>query len=102
MRMKLQRCLVTMIACLGLLSGCAPGKRPFLVVQVCLRDQPNLALFTSMMKSIAQSEGMTFMDRSAATEVELKATDRVLDKLKQNTPVVNLGIQGKDGIGMSA
>jgi hypothetical protein len=86
----------------GVLYGCTQGKRPFLIVQVCLRDEQNLALFTSMMKSIAQSERMSFIDRSAATESELRSTDHVLDKLKQDTPIVNLGIEGKGGVGMSA
>jgi hypothetical protein len=102
MRIKSYIFFVVVISLLGVFYGCTPGKRPFLMVQLCLRDQRNLALFTSMMKSVAQSENMVFIDRSAATEVELRSTDRVLEKLKQNTPIINLGIQGKDGVGMSA
>src|SRR2546429_9947663 len=91
MRMKSYILFVVVIFLLGVFYGCTPGKRPFLMVQLCLRDQQNLALFTSMMKSVAQSENMVFIDRSAATEVELRSTDRVLEKLKQNTPIINLG-----------
>lgn len=103
MRMKSYILLpAVLISLAGMLCSCTPGKPPFLMVQLCLRDEQNLARFTSMVKSIAQSEGMEFIDRSAATEVELRSTDHVLDKLKQNTPIINLGIQGKDGVGMSA
>lgn len=102
METNFRRCVVTVLACVGLLAGCAQGKRPFLIVQLCLNDQQNLALFKSMMKSVADAKSMTFLDRSSRTEADLKASGKVLDRLKQGTPIVNLGIDGKDGIGMSA
>ena len=97
--MNMKSCMVStvLISLLGMLHGCAPGKRPFLMVQVCLRDEQNLGLFTSMMKSIAQSESMNFIDNSAATQNELASL-----KANPNSRVINIGVERKDGMGMSA
>jgi hypothetical protein len=45
---------------------------------------------------------MTYLDRSAGTEAELKATDHALSKLRQSGPVMNLGLSGDDGVGLGA
>src|SRR3954471_9305438 len=58
----------------GLLSGCSQGKRPFLMVQFCLADQADLAELKQELKSIAQAEGMEFIDGSEAAKQGLEAT----------------------------
>lgn len=87
-----------LISLLGMLYGCAPGKRPFLIVQLCLGDERNLAGFTSMMRSIAQSEGMKFVDGSAETKKDLKA----IGAPHQTGPVINMGFDRDDGVGLMA
>ncbi len=87
-----------LISLLGMLYGCAPGKRPFLMVQLCLGDERNLSEFTSMMRSIAQSEGMKFVDGSAETKKDLK----VIGAPQHPGPVINMGFDREDGVGLMA
>jgi hypothetical protein len=81
------------------LYGCPQGKRGFLVVQLCLNDEKNLVQFTQTLKSVAQSEGMTFIDSSTRTGQNLKTIGAEIDP---SAPVINMGIEGKDGIGVTA
>jgi hypothetical protein len=80
--------------------GCTPGKRPFLMVQMCLQDERELADLTRIMKSIAESNGLTFVDRSQETKAELNE----IRKSAPNTPIatLNIGTIDPDGVGFSA
>lgn len=94
MNMKSIATPIILILVLGLLSGCV-GKRPFLMVQLCLGDEQNDAVFMGMMKSIAQSQHMEFIDGSAATQKDLI-------KLKVNPKyrLIYIGVKRSDGVGM--
>jgi DNA-binding phage protein len=81
---------------LGLLSGCV-GKRPFLLVQMCLGNEQNIALFMSAMKGIAQSQNMTFIDGSKENREAL-----VQLKVSPNYRLIDIGIERKDGVGLMA
>jgi hypothetical protein len=84
-----------LIACAlaGMSCGCAPGKRPFLMAEVCLTDTQNLSAFTHEIQSIAQSEGMTFIDDSAVTERNLDTIGTPNQKKTLSRPVINMGIE---------
>jgi hypothetical protein len=93
-------------AALGLillmLLGCAPGKRPFLMVQMCLSDQGGVTTFVEEMRSIATSQRMEFLDNSADTARGLDAVGYTGRERNDGSPVINLGIQQKDGKGAFA
>ena len=79
--------------------GCHEGKRPFRIVQLCLGDRQNLVQFTNILRSVAQLEGMAFIDGSDSTEQDLKAMGHKIDPA---TPTINLGVERKDGMGLTA
>ena len=94
------RLVVTITLLGGFLSftqGCTTGKRPFLMVQLCLQNQQGVHLFKDVMRDITNSEHMTFVDRSETTQGELT-------ELKAAPPfqVVHLIGYRADGTGWSA
>lgn len=99
-------CLTLRAACAGFsvflsimaLSGCAPGKPQFLMVQICLKDKNGLQEFTRVLQSIAHSQRKKFVDGSAETEKDLKS----INALDQEGPFVNMGVEGEDGEGLTA
>jgi hypothetical protein len=100
MRLKLLRTL-SLIVLLGIVGACTPGKRPFLIVEVCLPNSQDLPEFTSEMRSIAQSERMRFIDSGANTEKELRAQrNPTVDKMLRGT-LVNMGVERADGMGLT-
>ena len=90
---------LTACALAGTLPGCAPGKRPFLIAQVCLRDPQDLQAFTREMQLIAQSDAARFIDRSADTHNELDTLGHPREGAR-TIPVVNMGIERGRGIGL--
>jgi hypothetical protein len=74
--------------------GCAPGKRPFLIAQVCLGTAEDVATFRRELESIAQSEGVRFIDDGLNTQSELRET--------MTRPVINMGMERGHGIGLTA
>jgi hypothetical protein len=77
---------------LGMLQGCAQGRDPFLIVQVCLGNAQGVALFKDTMKSIAESQHMRYIDGSREgsrnSDVRYKA--------------IFLGVERKDTMGLTA
>jgi hypothetical protein len=98
MRIKSYILFAFVISLLGLFHGCTPGKHSFLIVQLCLEDERNLAEFTSMMQLIAQSERMNFVDGSAGTKRDLKA----MGALRQSGPIIHMGVEREDGMSLIA
>jgi hypothetical protein len=90
------RLLSVFFVSLTLLVGCTPGKPPLLMVQLCLNDDQGATEFTSMMRSIAASENVKFVDGSAETQRELKATGAKMDKLGTPGAVINIGFDRGD------
>lgn len=97
--MKMCLRVAVMIALTGALCGCPEGKRPFKIVQLCLGDQKNLTQFANILKSVAQSESMAFIDGSASTARDLK---EIGVKIDPSAPIINLGVERKDGMGLIA
>jgi hypothetical protein len=103
MRPRIKRLWRHVRVCLFLscaLCGCTPGKRPFLIVQMCMRDEHELPKLTQLMQSISQSEGMRFIDNSENTKAELDE----IRKTTPNTPTstLNIGASDDDGVGFGA
>lgn len=90
--------LAVLVCLLCALYGCQPSKRPFVIVQVCLRDEQNLEIFIAMMQSIAQSEQMSFIDNSAVTQKDLAS----LNVVGPNYRAINIAVERKDGMGLGA
>jgi hypothetical protein len=96
------RFLGVVIVCSVVLGGCMQGKRPFMQAQICLPGPQDRAAFIRMIRAVGEVNHMTYLDRSASTEGELRATDHVLSNLGQHDPVMNLGLLGKDNVDMTA
>jgi hypothetical protein len=83
-------------------SGCVPGKRPFLIAQVCLRTAQDVTTFTQELELIAKSEGAVFIDASKNTEKDLREGGNTnVDKMISR-PLINMGIERGHGIGLMA
>jgi hypothetical protein len=78
---------------LALLPGCTPGKPSLFTVQLCLKDDQGVSEFMSMMRSIAISEQMTFVDGGAQTQKELNAIGAKMEKLDTPGSVINIGLE---------
>ena len=76
--------------------GCTPGKRPLLMIQLCVKDDQGVADFMNAMRAIAASEHMTLVDGSAQTQQELKDIDAKFEKLDTPGSVINFGIDRGD------
>lgn len=85
-----------------LLSGCGQGKHSFLIVQACLLDERGTAAFIHEMKSIAAAEQMRFLDSSARTAEELRAVGYEGRERTHGSPVIHIGVERADGMGVTA
>ncbi len=89
--------LLLVLSSIALLLACTPGQRPQLMVQLCVKDDPGVSEFMNMMRSIAVSENMKFVDGSAQTQQELKTIDAKMAKLDTSGSVINIGIDNPHG-----
>ena len=62
------------------------------MIQLCVQDDQGVSQFMNMMRSIAVSERMTFVDGSAETQRELNAVHAKFEKLDTPGSVINIGI----------
>ena len=84
------------------MSGCAPGKRPFLIAQMCLPTEQEVTIFTQQLQQIAMSEGAKFVDDSRNTEKYLRDVGNAnVDKMI-GRHIINMGIERGHGIGLMA
>ena len=96
-------CASVVIVLVEALSGCGTGKRPFLIAQVCLRNDQDVAAFEREMSSIAGVEGARFIDGSANTQKGLEAIDNPhVNKILMSRPLVNIGFDIGEGVGVTA
>jgi hypothetical protein len=66
------------------------------MIQLCVEDDQGVADFMNIMRSIAVSEHMTFVDGGAETQRELKAIGAKFEKLDIPGSVMNFGIDHGD------
>ena len=83
-------------------AKCSRAQEEFLAVQVCLVDEGGATQFTEIMREVARSEGLRFVDGSAETRDYLKdVRDKGQVKL-DHVPTINMGIEGEHGLGVTA
>ena len=81
---------------------CSRAQEEFLAVQVCLVDEGASTQFAEIMREVARSEGLRFVDGSAETRDYLKdVRDKGQVKL-DHVPTINMGIEGEHGLGVTA
>jgi hypothetical protein len=88
-----------LIACASTLS-CAQGKRPFLIVQLCLKDQSGVELFESEMQALAQRERLRYVDGASATERDLKVMGSTGRNMHANGGLIYVAVEGANGFGL--
>jgi hypothetical protein len=98
---KAKQVLLALAACATALS-CAQGKRPFLIVQLCLKDRDGVALFKSEMQALAQRERLRYVDGSYATQRDLKVIGATGRNMHANGGLIYIGVEGEDGFGLEA
>ena len=76
------------------LAGCAPGKRPFLMVRMCLSNQQGTEEFVNELKSIAADEKLEFIDNSGNAERGLKETGYVGRERTGGSRVMDIRVVG--------
>jgi hypothetical protein len=62
------------------------------MIQLCVKDDQGVTEFMNMMRSIAASEHMTFVDGGAQTQRDLKDIGAKFEKLDTPGSVINIGI----------
>lgn len=94
------RAAIAVVTPLLFLLGCAQGSRPFLIVQLCVHDRAGVSQLVGDLKELATSEHMEFFDNSANTARDLKNTGYRGRERSDGSPVVNVGVLRKDGLGV--
>ncbi len=95
------RCSVVTVICLALLvQSCT--QQSFLQVQLCLKDRDGVTAFIGELRAIAQARHMTFIDGSAQTARELRDVGHPGDERTSGSPVINVGVEAQDGMGLTA
>lgn len=89
---------------IGLVGFCTypRSRRPFLTIEVCLKTDEQIPVFVRELHSVAQSEGMTFLDNSARTQKELESTGERIPQAKPIHSIINIDVGRGDGMGVGA
>lgn len=91
--------LATIMSALLLLSSaCTPAKQSFLTVQFCVHNRAGVSQLIDDLKDVANANDMDFADSSAATEKNLAAVGYRGRERADGSPVINVGLLGKDGL----
>jgi hypothetical protein len=94
--------LTTALAVCLLLGACAPGQRPFRQIQLCLNSLEDIPAFKSQMRSLAQSNGMRFGDRSIEAQAEAERIREVMPDAPVTRPMILISGRRGDGVGFGA
>ncbi len=100
MALKLSK--VCTLAVALLLTGCAPGKHPFLMVQMCLSSEQGVEAFVDELRSVAAAEKMEFVDNSRNAEQELKGVGYAGRERTRGNRVIDVRVMRKDGMAIGA
>ena len=93
---------LSFVALLVFTSACSEGRRPFLMAQFCVHDENGVEKLIDEFRRIARSNGMTFIDKSARTQIELEQAKLLTTQLSTNGRAINLAVEGEGGLGMTA
>ena len=85
-----------------LLCSCAPGERPFLMVQLCVANDNGVDLFKQTLQSIARDEHMRYIDGSKATTRALKSMGDTEKNMHTDGKLVDVGVEGDTGPSLEA
>jgi hypothetical protein len=94
--------IAVLLAFVLALGGCVRGKRPFLIVQLCMVDQSDVAKFKLELRAIADLERMQFVDNSANTARDLGNMNYSGEERTNGSQVINIGVDNREGFGMTA
>ena len=89
-----------LIAIALIATGCSQGKRPFLMVQLCLAGDSDLRLLESELRAIADEDHSQFVDSSGSTKRSLESIGHSNAERTLGSPVVSWDINRKDGSGV--
>jgi hypothetical protein len=84
------------------LQGCYKSQEAFLQIQTCVVDQSGVTKLIALMRNIARDENLRFVDNSANVRRELKAIDADNTIERNTASTIDLHIEGKRGLGVSA
>ena len=98
--MNFRYILAILILCLS--ASRAFGSQPFSMVEVCLVDEENITVFIDIMRSVAKSGDMEFVDSSEKTQRDLEEMGKTAPKVIPLGPVINLGLESNDGAWITA
>ncbi len=93
-------CTLTIVSLL--LTGCSPGKRPFLMVQMCLLNEQGVGEFVDELKSVASEEKLEFTDNSSNAQRELKEVGYAGHERTGGSRVIDIRVVREDGMGIGA
>lgn len=99
-RKRSKVCMLVTVALL--LTGCAPGKHPFLMVQMCLSNQQGVEDFVEELKSVASAEKLEFVDNSSNAQQELKAVGYSGRERTDGSRVIDVRVMRNDGMAIGA
>lgn len=83
-------------------AGCAGAQSAFEQVQMCVGDERGVAELKSVMRAVAQSENLRFIDNSdeQAKDVKDVGADKALER--NVSRAIDLHIEGESGLGVTA
>lgn len=85
-----------------LIAACGAAQSNNRIVQFCLHDTAGIDHLRSVMRSFADAQSMTFIDNSAQTQADLQLIGVNSPPLPEGEPLINMGINGPGGLGVTA
>lgn len=85
-----------------LIAACGAAQRNNRIVQFCLYDTAGIDDLRSVLRSFADAQSMTFIDNSGQTEADLRQIGVASPPLPEGEPLINMGINGPSGLGVTA
>jgi hypothetical protein len=85
-----------------LIAACTTAQRNNRIIQFCLYDTSGVDDLRSVMRSFADAQSMTFIDNSAQTQADLQRIGPNSGPLPEGEPLINMGINGPGGLGVTA
>ena len=83
-------------------AKCSHAQEEFLAVQMCLVNEGGATQFTEIMREVARSEDLRFVDGSAETRDYLEDVRNKGQVKLDHLPTINIGIEGEHGLGVTA
>jgi len=84
------------------LNGCTRAQEAFETVQICVGNERGVADLKRAMMTVAEAEGLQFIDNSAQQRMELKAIEADKALNRDAASAIDFHIEGKSGMGATA